>query len=205
MPRSRIDTIPLIAGRPVLDLVNTISWRGAPDRSEDHLQRPADCLTWARRSGILSEAETTDLRRRLARRPDAEAALASGLRRLRDVATEAVLHPTTKALDAAKDVILDALQHSDLGPPDVDDRADAVLSLRWRVSGLDENTVARRLALDLDALLQSTVGRIGVCADAACQWVFIDTSRGQNRQWCSPTDCGNRHRVQRHHERSRRG
>ena len=196
MVPSRVETVPLVAGRPVLDLVNTVSWRGDEGRAEDHLQEPDHCLSWAHRSGVLDQAELDALRRRLAERPETGATLTRGLRRLRTVVADAVLEPAPPALAAAAASIREARQHSHLGPGPGRPYA-------WRVTDLDEHTVRRRLALDLEALLTSAEGRIGECADPACRWVFLDTSRGHRRQWCSSTDCGNRSRVQRHYERVR--
>ena len=58
---SRASTIRLVGGRPAIDLVNTISWRGAPERQEDHLLTAEDALRWCVRAGVLSEAESTAL------------------------------------------------------------------------------------------------------------------------------------------------
>ncbi len=38
--------------------------------------------------------------------------------------------------------------------------------------------------------------------DPLCSWVFLDTSRGYRRRWCSSADCGNRARVRRHAART---
>src|SRR6478609_2765660 len=123
LTRSKIDSIPLIAGRPVLNLVNTVSWRGDPGRSEDHLQLADHCVTWARRCGVLDDVESDELRRLTAARPGAEDALTGGLRRLRDVTTDVVLDPTPAAILAAEQVILDALRHSHLVPTETDGNA----------------------------------------------------------------------------------
>lgn len=199
--RSRADSIPLIAGHPVLDLVNTVSWRGDVDRSVDHLHHPEHCLTWGQRCGVLSVAESDQLRLWLTHR-DAGEAMTSGLRHLRSVVADAVITPNPTTLAAAQDVILDAIRASHLSPSEAAERSDGGRTYRWQVSSLDEHTAARRLALDFEALLRAPSGRIGVCADVACQWIFLDTSRAQNRRWCSSTDCGNRHRVQRHQRRT---
>jgi predicted RNA-binding Zn ribbon-like protein len=44
-----------------------------------------------------------------------------------------------------------------------------------------------------------------VCANEECRWVFHDTSRSGRRKWCDMATCGNRAKVARHREKSRRG
>lgn len=195
-PRSRVASVPLVGGRAVLDLVNTVSWRGAPDRAEDHLDEPEHVLVWATRAGVLSAVEADELRQVLAARPSAREAMVRDLRELRDQVARVVLDPDPPSLAAAQEVVVDALGHGVLIRS-----AESAAAYVWRVDELDEHTVRRRLALDLDDLLRNPAGRIGVCADPACGWTFLDTSRAHNRQWCSSRDCGNRHRVQAHARR----
>lgn len=196
--RSRAATIPLIGGRPVLDLVNTVSWRGEPSCTEDHLQEAADCLTWGTRAGVLTHAEAEELGHRLERHPAAARPLTTGLRDLRTAVTETLVTTTTTTapMQRVEPLILEALAHSHLARHGANGD-----HYQWAVSDLDQHTPRRRLTLDLLELLSSPHGRVGICADNECQWVFLDTSRAQNRQWCSSTDCGNRYRVRRHQER----
>jgi predicted RNA-binding Zn ribbon-like protein len=120
---------------------------------------------------------------------------------------EVVGQPWTAAPPAAaRTAIIEALDHSELtaAPTKPGDDSGSPRGYRWMVSDIDEHTPRRRLALDLEALLTAPLGRIGACADEDCQWIFLDTSRAQNRRWCSSADCGNRHRVQQHHRRQGR-
>lgn len=41
------------------------------------------------------------------------------------------------------------------------------------------------------------------CAAEDCSGIYVDTSRGQTRRWCSTARCGNRARVAAHHARRR--
>ena len=192
--RSRAATVPLIAGVAVLDLVNTVSWRGAPRRAEDHLREPDDCLDWAGRTGVLSDGERETLHRSLPQRtPHAWSELAQRLQVLRETVADSVLTATPESLDGAAAVIVDAFAHSRLELVDG--------GYRWVVNGLDEHTIARRLALQLHTLLTTNPGRVGVCDDPNCRWVFLDTSRGHRRRWCDSRDCGNRFRARKHQER----
>jgi len=40
------------------------------------------------------------------------------------------------------------------------------------------------------------------CAGESCTLVYLDTSRGRRRRWCSSEVCGNRERVARHRRRT---
>ena len=96
-------------------------------------------------------------------------------------------------LAALPPVVDDALRHSHLVPS-----GDG--SAGWAVRPADPLLPARRIALDPYDLLRHPPGRLGACADPECRWVFLDTSHRQDRRWCSSADCGNRHRVRRHHQ-----
>lgn len=195
--RSRAATVPLIAGRPVLNLVNTISWRGDASRSEDHLRTATDCVTWASRVSVLSPLEADDLSKQIRSDRVAARALITELRSLRTAVADALVPPATAPVAQLEPLIRAVLAHSKLVP------VANVASNRfhWQTTELDAHTPARRLTLDLLDLLTASHGRIGVCADKDCQWVYLDTSHAQNRQWCSSRDCGNRHRVRRHQQR----
>ncbi len=189
---SRAATLRLIGGRPTLDLVNTISWRGDPARREDHLRSPEDCLVWSVRAGVLIEPEAEVLRGQAADSPAAGQSLIRTLHRLRGVVADYLVDPPTAELTLLQPVILDALRHSIL--TSVGGAAGAA----WTVETLDAHTAARRIALDLLDQLTEPPGPIGVCADDACRWAYVDTSRRRDRRWCSSEECGNRERARRH-------
>ncbi|GLW14323.1 hypothetical protein Stsp01_10660 [Streptomyces sp. NBRC 13847] len=44
--------------------------------------------------------------------------------------------------------------------------------------------------------------RLRQCEGARCTLVYLDTSRGRRRRWCSSEVCGNRERVARHRRRT---
>jgi len=183
--------VPLVGGRPCLDLVNSVSWRGAAGRPEDHLRSAEDCLVWCVRADVLISDEADRLRKAVG---DGRLLVAS-LHRLRDLVGVHFADPGTPDLPALDGVVREAISHSRL--------VAAEGSARWQVDGLDQRTPGRRIALDLYDQLTRPRGRVGRCGDPACGWVFVDTSRAASRRWCSSADCGNRHRVRRHQERRR--
>jgi predicted RNA-binding Zn ribbon-like protein len=56
--------------------------------------------------------------------------------------------------------------------------------------------LAGDLLLPLVALRRSG-GRLKVCANPRCLWLFFDRSRNRSRAWCDPAVCGNRVNVRR--------
>jgi predicted RNA-binding Zn ribbon-like protein len=60
------------------------------------------------------------------------------------------------------------------------------------------------VARDAVELLTDPVARAGLrqCAGDNCPIVYLDTSRGRRRRWCSSEVCGNRERVARHRRRA---
>jgi predicted RNA-binding Zn ribbon-like protein len=54
--------------------------------------------------------------------------------------------------------------------------------------------VARSFA---DSLVQQPLGRLKICSNIDCRWVFVDRTKGNVRRWCNDKTCGNRDRVRR--------
>ena len=69
---------------------------------------------------------------------------------------------------------------------------------RWPANSLE--SICDQLADAAVLLLRSTsVARVGSCA--GCGWLFLDTSRGNARRWCSMNVCGVRDKMRRYHQR----
>lgn len=61
-----------------------------------------------------------------------------------------------------------------------------------------------QIAWDAAALLTSSeLARLRKCSGVGCTWMFLDTSRAQNRRWCMMGWCGNRAKARRHYQRQR--
>ncbi|MEU4497478.1 CGNR zinc finger domain-containing protein [Streptomyces sp. NPDC023998] len=60
------------------------------------------------------------------------------------------------------------------------------------------------IARDAVELLTDPVARARLrqCEGDSCRRVYLDTSRGRRRRWCSSEVCGNRERVARHRRRA---
>jgi predicted RNA-binding Zn ribbon-like protein len=56
----------------------------------------------------------------------------------------------------------------------------------------------------VEVVAEGQVGRLRICANDECRWLFYDTSRTSRRRWCDMTTCGNRAKARRHRERLRK-
>jgi predicted RNA-binding Zn ribbon-like protein len=75
-------------------------------------------------------------------------------------------------------------------------RPDLALA-RWR--NPDAVTVVLAM-LSIEGFFTLPRERLRSCP--RCGWLFLDTSRGGKRRWCSMQVCGNREKVSRHREHS---
>lgn len=167
-----------IGGHLVLDLVNTMSWRDDDARRSDRLADPAFRDLWLASVGLPPVETATEL---------------IGLREtVFELLTEP--EPQPRTLNALRRRLLAARRMARLA---------AALPLRWELAAGEAAEHVLALAAE-DLLRSADVERVRRCAGDGCGWLFLDRSRNGSRQWCSPTDCGNRARVRRHYSRRTR-
>jgi predicted RNA-binding Zn ribbon-like protein len=72
---------------------------------------------------------------------------------------------------------------------------------RWRVEE-SPDALLWPLIHSAGQLLQSEeLTRVKECP--GCGWLFLDTSKNQNRRWCSMNTCGARDKMRRYHRRKK--
>lgn len=192
---SRPSRFELIGGHLVLDLVNTVSWRGNPARRVEHLPDFAALLAWSKRAGLITAAELEHAGAAASpARGSAEHALAD-TRRLRERLHEALTATGSRrqrAIELAWPQLTAALRHAQ---PEG-------LPLQPTIEFREPGDLTMRLALRaLQLLTSEDAALVSACADPDCGWVFMDRSRNRTRRWCSSADCGNRNRVRRYQAR----
>jgi len=185
-----------VGGHPYLDFLNT---GGGSTKARDALpfEDWADALRWLAMAGLASPAEQRCLQR-LARDSGAGKALSrlmaqreNGYAVLSAVARDQA-PPEAERLHF-ENGIRQALQQASL--PLFPGRQPA-----WQVdaeaAGLE--LPRHRLALSAHGLIaDGLLPRLRECE--ACTWLFLDTSRGGRRRWCSMATCGNRAKARRHY------
>ncbi|MFE6779840.1 CGNR zinc finger domain-containing protein [Streptomyces sp. NPDC057702] len=181
------------AGRCCLDLVATVGGRFG-DEPVERLDSPGRLGQWLLGAGLLPPGLRLDA---------VDAGWLARFHALRDLLFRVVC----------------AELEGRAGDADVE-RVNAVASAAppvLRAVRAADGTLVRTLATrpDCDALLAQVArdavdlltdprarGQLRRCEGETCALVYLDTSRGRRRRWCSSEVCGNRERVARHRRRA---
>lgn len=173
-----------------LDFANTVNKR--PDPERDLLDSMQTFAQWTAAAGLpmspgSGKAETIvelgsarKLRERIYRVFAAVAAQA--LPEAPDVAAIMKMHAA--ALDSAELTLASSRIEAHWPPPH------SVRRVTWAVA-----------ASAIQLLVRGPLDRIGECP--SCGWLFLDTSRGGKRRWCSMAVCGSRVKARRYYAANR--
>lgn len=180
----------------------TMDWRASTAPIE-LLNHYADLTAWGRQVGLLTETEAAHLDREAAAAPRAAAGALKRARRLREICYRIFSAIGHRRVPEQPDIDgLNRALAAGLGDAAIAARPGGfVWSWQQRPLGLDWLLwpLARSAA---DLLTSADLKRVGECADdRGCGWLFVDTSRGGKRRWCSMKSCGNRAKAQRHYRR----
>ncbi|WP_031525200.1 CGNR zinc finger domain-containing protein [Streptomyces sp. NRRL F-5123] len=180
-------------GRVCLDLVATRVARPVGER----LDRADRVIEWLYGTGLVPPGTPLPA--------DADwAAWARGLRELRallEELVEAQLNPAPPPPEAI--ARLNALARRPPPAPRAALAPDGEL-IRTLAAPPDEGSLLAAVARDAVDLFTDPVARTQLrrCEGENCSLVYLDTSRGRRRRWCSSEVCGNRERVARHRRRT---
>ena len=174
-----------------LDFANTRYWRGSAEPIET-LREPGDLLTWIGGAGLPGGEA---LRARWEADPAAGAAEWRAALDVREtiyrVLAEGVATADLAALNAA---LAEAPERRRLEA--------TAQGFGWRAEPW-RPTLPYLLAPVLwsaaDLLAGPRRGRVRICANPKCRWLFLDDSKAGNRRWCSMASCGNRAKAHRHY------
>ncbi|MCW5745651.1 MAG: ABATE domain-containing protein [Alphaproteobacteria bacterium] len=192
-----------VRGDLCLDYANTRYWRGTEPPTEA-LGTPAELLAWLAANRVMpaSALAATEaswrVRPRAATTAFAQAiALREALYRVFSAVAgggapaDADMEHFNRAL--AHTPPRTRLQHGESG------YAWQVPSLRPAVSDL----LAPVLWSAADLLTSPRLGRLRLCANDKCLFLFVDDSRTGTRRWCTMSTCGNRAKAHRHYMRQK--
>jgi predicted RNA-binding Zn ribbon-like protein len=191
----------LFADHPALDFVNTLDYRGTPEKRTELLGSYEDLLAFSEQAGILTNIEAKLLRK--------SADSAHHQKVLRDAITLRETFgrvcysiaqrktPLAADIEGLNAVIKRASGHR------VIHTTKGQLDWTWDEP---ENplTPVWRLAISSSELLTSPeASRIRICESEPCQWLFLDKSKNHSRRWCNMNTCGNREKARRFYQSKR--
>ena len=186
--------LPLRGNDVAVDFVNTVS--DVRTGGREFLGTAGDLLVWARHAGVVDDAEfreiDTSIRENTARgRADYREAL-----RLRSALTSVLTGSASRADVALVDRHRrrSALHHELVS-------RHARWSVRWAGRSDLKLVISRIADAFVELATSGRINRVRQCDGPRCGWVFVDTSRGGRRRWCSMQDCGNRDKVRRFRDR----
>ncbi|MCV7279815.1 CGNR zinc finger domain-containing protein [Mycolicibacterium flavescens] len=184
-PRKPWQHAHFIGGHPVLDLANTVADRRNPLADNELLKAPADALSWCQSVGLMG---------RMPRLPATTAdTLVRDLREVREQVW-AVFAAVTRAEPLPGAELGDLLRRAADGASAGDISATGHdLSIDCRAP----QAIPAVLAMfAVHAVFTLPPDRVRTCN--RCGWLFLDSSRGGRRRWCSMSTCGNREKASRH-------
>ncbi len=184
-----------------LDFTNTVGSH-ASETQADYFGDYADLVAWARRAGILADAEEQRLIREAAARPaDAQATLEQAVN-LRETiyrifsAIAGNRFPDDADLEALNQNVAGALSHLQIT------RTTGEFAWTWNHQpGQLDWLLWPVLRSAAELLTSDQLDKVRTCGNPCCGWLFLDTSRNHSRRWCDMRDCGNRAKAHRHYER----
>jgi predicted RNA-binding Zn ribbon-like protein len=181
-----------IGGHPALDLANAVFNRRIPEDDNELLKSARDIGNWFKASGLSD-----------ARQAEAVASIAGDhfvdcIQAVREASAQtfgpiaAKKPPATEALGLLFTCTANGLAGGALA---VNGTRPSLALGRWRDPGAVSGILAM---LSIEAFFTLPRERLRACP--RCGWLFLDTSRGGKRRWCSMRTCGNREKVSRHRE-----
>jgi predicted RNA-binding Zn ribbon-like protein len=194
----------LLGGRPCLDFVNSLDWRGT-EQPVEFLHTYQDLVAWCRHVGTLSDQEAQRLLQK------AQTLVREGSRILQDaIKLREIIYRIFVALADGRPAAKRDLEIFNQYFSETMKQSRIINTKEgyfWDTAGdkskLDciLNPIIRSAA---DLMVSGERHRVKKCGDPACGWLFLDTSRNKSRRWCDMSDCGNRAKASRFYKKSKK-
>lgn len=199
---SKAGSLPLVAGVLALDFCNTSSGRRTEGLIE-HLLTPKHLVEWCRHAGILDEAGEANIRMRC---EDVGFGrdLLQRARKLRDAIYSLNATMASRGEPNQVDMDIIAATHADCLKAGRLTAKKGSIGWTWQPEQAPKAALLGPIASSAMALLtQADRARLKQCDGHHCGWLFLDTTKSNNRRWCEMEVCGNRAKQSRKRERGR--
>jgi predicted RNA-binding Zn ribbon-like protein len=193
----------LLGGRPCLDFVNTLDWRGT-DQPVEFLHTYHDLVVWSRHAGTISGQAAKQLLRKSKINTSRGPAVLQDAIELREVIYR-IFASISEGLPVAQEdlVIFNRYLCATMRLSQIIQRKQDFI---WATNGDPKkldcilNPLVRSAA---DLLVSAERKRVKRCSDPDCGWLFLDISRNLSRRWCDMRDCGNRAKASRFYNKKK--
>jgi predicted RNA-binding Zn ribbon-like protein len=191
----------LLGGRPCLDFVNTLDWRGRK-RPTEFLQTYTDLVAWSQHAGTLSRQAASRMTRVSKNQQSKQTRVLKQAIQLRES-----IYRIFSSLADGKAVPNKDLQSFNQFLSRTMMNSKIVETPHGYQWGLEEEPANLEWILSplirsaADLLVSKELKRVKKCGDPACGWLFLDTSRNRSRRWCNMSDCGNRAKASRFYKK----
>jgi predicted RNA-binding Zn ribbon-like protein len=187
-----------IGGQPAIDFLNTCYRDGV-----ETLESGRDLLNWMLGAGLIDEAESARVMRRLGAKVLDETAAEA--RRVREWLREWLTRwrQTPNADYSEELAALNRLMAREAPRSEVIATDDGLKIIeRWHLSSAD--AILALIASHVATLItQEAPDLLKTCAGPDCTLWFIDRTKAHRRVFCSPATCGNRAKVAAFRQRQR--
>jgi predicted RNA-binding Zn ribbon-like protein len=181
-----------IGGHPALDLANAVFNRRVPEPDNELLKSARDIGNWFEASGLAGAREAAAVAR-IPGEPFVER-----IHAVRDASAQifgSIAANEAPAAEALGFLFMSAASGLAGGAVGLNGTRPDLALAQWR----DPDAVTAVLAiLSIEGFFTLPRERLRSCP--RCDWLFLDTSRGGKRRWCSMRVCGNREKVSRHRQ-----
>lgn len=191
----------LLAGQLSLDFVNSIDGRIGP-HPQDFLTDALSVVQWGYHVSLLSEAERDQLLLHLEHHPGEAASFFTQAIALREALYRIVTtfvqqeSPAPEDLDLLQREYTAGLSHAQLNAQG------SGVGWHWPLTPDPRGLVWAIARSALELLTSPELTRVRQCPGCDdCGWLFLDTSKGGKRQWCSMEGCGSRVKMRRLYQR----
>jgi len=188
-------TFDFCGGQLAVDFTNTVGNRGSG--RDEHLHTFGDIVAWAEAREVISRSAAAALRQRAAADPAAaRRAWRSAIafrEALYNILAAASAGKRAKPADLAvvNQQVAETFNGAALAP------AGERFSLETAAQEWLDPVLRPVVRAAVDLLTSDALTRVRSCADEACAWLFLDTTRSGTRRWCDMRSCGNRAKVRR--------
>jgi predicted RNA-binding Zn ribbon-like protein len=193
----------LLGERVCLDFVNTVSWRGR-ENFRDYFETYSDLLVWSRYVGILTDKDFKKLQQNAKRHQNETTKVFNRAVRLRET-LYAIFSSKAAGRSLKKDNLSTFNRYLS--------KSMCLSQIIQTEKGLEWNTDGDKDSLDwmlnpiirsaVELLVSVEIGKVKICGDIECGWIFLDSSRNQSRRWCDMKDCGNRAKARRFYQKQK--